>query len=145
MTARHALDVLHRLNDLQLMERRVEASERRQAVTRSAELCDRQDGFLEYLGERLRGAIPERWVAKDYQMESDRFEGALRDRAGLSTRLIRDEASLEQAIQECFSLERRNKTLMQVLATRLAETRRVEEQRRLRELDELWSQGRRQA
>ena len=142
MTARQALDVLHRLNELQLMERRAEASERRQTASRSAELCERQDGFLGYLSERLKAEVPERWSVLDYQAESERFETALQDRAHLAARLARDEASLEESIRSCFSLERRNKTLRQVLTTRQAERRRVEDQRLLREMDELWSQSR---
>lgn len=145
MTSRQALDVLHRLNELLLMERRLEAAGRRQAVTRTAGLCERQDGFLGYLGERLRGQVPEHWSVPGYQAESERFESALHDRARLAALLARDEESLQESVRECFGLERRNKTLRKVMATRLAERRRVEDQRRLRELDELWSQSRGQA
>ncbi|AXQ28062.1 hypothetical protein D0B54_04955 [Solimonas sp. K1W22B-7] len=146
MKARQALQVLHRLNDLQLVERRLGVAQHRETASRSAALCERQDGYLDYVGKRI-GAVEAapRLVMGDYQAESDRFQSALDDRALLGARLARDEAALDQSIRECFGLEQRNKTLKQVMASRQLESQRRDDQRVMREMDDLWSQRRERA
>ncbi|MDM4772916.1 hypothetical protein [Solimonas sp. SE-A11] len=143
MRQRQALRVLHRLNELQLVERRVEAAQKRLAVTASTALCERQDGYLDYVGRRLTADGP--LQAEDFRAESDRFQVALDNRALLGRRLEADEAALDVSVRECFGLERRNKTLQQVMSTRRQTEQRLEDQQWLREMDELWSQRKGQA
>lgn len=141
MRPRQALQVLQRINELQLVEHRLDVAQRRETALKTASLCEKQEGYLTYLGERLTSveAAPQ-WVLAEYQAESDRLQSALDDRALLAGRLSRDQAALDESIRECFSLEQRNKTLKQVLATRQLDSQRIADQRVLREMDDLWSQ-----
>ncbi len=143
MRQTQALQVLHRLNELQLVELRVGVSEKREAVTRSTALCERQDGYLDYLGARL-GAVESaaRFSAQDYQAETERFQATVDGRAVLAVRLAADETALDESIRECFGLEQRNKTLKRVMATRQLEDQRRDDQRVMRDMDDLWSQRR---
>lgn len=141
MSARKSLKVLVRLNELALLDGRVEAARALQALRSAEALVRRQEQNVAHAASKyaVAGAARNLDVASyqalslDYQRGLDALTMFDEARAG-------HEAEHDALSRKCLELQRRGKTLERVMAARRAEAARADERRALRELDAAWLQ-----